>query len=565
MQSSFPPFRQASSFILGVLILLGPIPEAHARKRKPQKVVRIRSINVEVKNIFDPSVRGENYWPYRVANAVHIRTRPSVILKQLLVRPGDVVNPTLLEESERNLRALPFVKDAKIVQVPTPNGDVDLLVHTQDTWTTQPQLNFGSEGGQNHSSAGIQEENVLGYGKSLDYFYRKNPEGISNEFGYGDPQILNTRLQLNSAFLDTPTGNEEHVNIAQPFYSLETRAASGLAVDRVLGLQKVYENGNQTTAYNQDHLNVDGFAGLRLNDDAINVHRTQLRYHYIQDTYRNDAATTPGTLPKRKALSGPLLKWSLQQSDFIKETFVDRAERIEDVNLGHQTSFEGGYSDRWLGATESALPFTALDQFGFGGDGPWFGLVSYGASGRYNLYASDQLGGRLVNSLYFANLTYYRHLLPEFPLTGVLHFEAAHLQNGDTTNLLSLGGNTGLRGFKVNAFTGNKTGLFNAETRFFYPYEVLHLAFLGGAAFFDAGEAQPQGNAFRSQDIHADVGAGLRIGLTRSTEGSVVRIDLAYAIGPIQQDNRWILSISTGQGFKRASNSYAKFADVPNQ
>src|SRR5205823_5558464 len=98
----------------------------------------------------------------------------------------------------------------------------------------------------------------------------------------------------------------------------------------------------------------------------------------------------------------------------------------------------------------------------------------------------------------------------------------------------------------VDAFTGNKSLLMNLENRFFYPYEILHLAYVGGAMFVDAGEAQPQDKGFTGRDVHADVGIGLRFALTRSTEGTVYRIDLAYALGPIQQDKRWILSISSG-------------------
>src|SRR5262249_25077402 len=98
-----------------------------------------------------------------------------------------------------------------------------------------------------------------------------------------------------------------------------------------------------------------------------------------------------------------------------------------------------------------------------------------------------------------------------------------------------------------------------------YPYEVLHLAYLGGAVFFDAGQAQPEGLGFNRKDFHANVGIGLRVALTRSTEGTVYRIDLARALGPTQGADRWILSISSGVGFKRTGNTYQKFADVPSQ
>jgi outer membrane protein assembly factor BamA len=522
-------------------------------------------VKIGIENVFDPNVPGEHFWPYRLANRLHIRTRASVIREALLFHPGETVQEPLLEETERNLRALPFVKDAKITEVSVNQTDVDLIVKTQDAWTTQPQINFGSEGGKSHFSTGILEENLLGYGKSFSYFYKKEDlEGISHQFSYSDPQLFHTRTTLSTLFEDIPTGNHQSIGLARPFYSLETPVAGGINFDRSMSLHKVLERGQETTRYNQDHLDVGPYGGVRLNSDLLNVQRLILRYRYTETISRETTGTTPGSLPRNQTLSGPILTWTLQQSDFIKEHFIDTAERTEDINLGHVTSAGTGYSGRVIGATQNSVPFTLLDSFGFGADNPWFGLFSYGTSGRYNLYADDQVGGRLVNTLYFANANFYRHWPTAFPMTGVAHAEAAHLQNPDTSNLLSIGGSTGLRGFKVDAFTGNKTILVNLENRFYYPYEILHLAYLGGAMFCDAGQAQPQGTGFTMADFRANVGVGFRAALSRSTEGTVFRIDLAYAIGQIQQNNRWILSISSGMGFKRNGNTYSKFVGVPN-
>ena len=79
----------------------------------------------------------------------------------------------------------------------------------------------------------------------------------------------------------------------------------------------------------------------------------------------------------------------------------------------------------------------------------------------------------------------------------------------------------------------------------------------------DAGQVQPQGVGYNRKDFHANLGVGMRFGLSRSADGTVFRIDLAYAVGPIQQANRWLLSISSAQGFKRDGNTYANFAS-PN-
>ena len=252
--------RRRNSVAAAGLLFLASASEAS--RRPPPKTVQIRTINVEVKNVFDPEVPGENHWPFTWANFLHIRTRASVIRKALLMKPGDVVDRAILEESERNLRQLPFVKDAKILEVPATGGQADLVVKTQDTWTTQPQVNFGSEGGQSHFDVGFLEENFLGYGKSLSYFVRHNHNGTGQEFGYVDPQIMNSRFRLDSLFRDTPFGNEQHVTLVRPFYALETRVAGGITVDHRKDLQKVFENGSESSRYSINHSNLDLFGGV---------------------------------------------------------------------------------------------------------------------------------------------------------------------------------------------------------------------------------------------------------------------------------------------------------------
>src|SRR5262249_17726813 len=160
--------------------------------------------------------------------------------------------------------------------------------------------------------------------------------------------------------------------------------------------------------YDQEVLSATPNFGLLLNKDPLNVLRGQLTYRYSEEIFRAQDVTLPGTLPSNKALSGPIVSLSFVQSDFIKETFADRTGRVEDINLGHQTNAGVGYVDRKMGATENSIPFSANDAFGFGGNGPFFGVVSYGTSSRYMLYNKDQQGGRLFNTIYFANFNYYQ-------------------------------------------------------------------------------------------------------------------------------------------------------------
>ena len=94
----------------------------------------IRSIQIDHKPVFTEDERLQvPYLPdltfiFRAANFLHIDTKEEVIRRELLVREGDPADPFLIEESERNLRALPYIREVKILSSPAPGGQIDLVV-----------------------------------------------------------------------------------------------------------------------------------------------------------------------------------------------------------------------------------------------------------------------------------------------------------------------------------------------------------------------------------------------------------------------------------------------------
>jgi hypothetical protein len=83
---------------------------------------RITYVLLDNNSIFDtsdPELDTRFVWAYRAANALHLRTRPWVIRRELLFRTGDCFDPFLLAESERLLRAYPFLARVDIHAVPS--------------------------------------------------------------------------------------------------------------------------------------------------------------------------------------------------------------------------------------------------------------------------------------------------------------------------------------------------------------------------------------------------------------------------------------------------------------
>src|SRR5256885_10662839 len=67
-----------------------------------------------------------------VVRSVHATTRPDLIRRYLLMARGDVCTELRRTESERILRAQPFLADASVQAFPSDSGGVDLEVRTID-------------------------------------------------------------------------------------------------------------------------------------------------------------------------------------------------------------------------------------------------------------------------------------------------------------------------------------------------------------------------------------------------------------------------------------------------
>jgi hypothetical protein len=52
------------------------------------------------------------------------------------------------------------------------------------------------------------------------------------------------------------------------------------------------------------------------------------------------------------------------------------------------------------------------------------------------------------------------------------------------------------------------------------------------AVFFDTGTATPEGQPLKISEFKTDIGAGLRIAISRASTNSVIRVDAAYALNP---------------------------------
>ncbi|MBL0058493.1 MAG: BamA/TamA family outer membrane protein [Elusimicrobia bacterium] len=499
---------------------------------------RIARIYVIRRQIFDVSIPSENKMGYRAVNHLHITTQERTVREQLLFNEGDLFNPELARETERALRQILRLRDVRVKAVPVGGGRVDVLVESQDTWSTEILLSMSGTGSETNYLLGARERNALGLGKKVGFLYKKDTDLISRTFSYDDPALLGTRLRLAGNYQDTADGSSRFLSLERPFYSSLTRYSVKTQGSYDKSDTIVYQDGKEVDRYTQENRKLGGGVGFSLGSTTRRIRRLGLGYSYQHN--RLDAAGSAATAGQDDVyhLIGPSMEW--QQVDFITEDHIRQYTREEDFNLGFSLKGNVGVSQsRWVpGAANATMPQGTLTQGRLWGPGN-LGLVTFQGNGRYENGWQDTETK--------IDLEYYNHFLPWSTWAGHLAWDQV-LHPAEDTQLL-LGGDTGLRGYPVNQFAGNRLFLANLENRLFFVPEVLNFFGVGAVVFGDAGYAWPRGQAVRFEDLRADYGAGLRIHLTRASLGQVLRLDLAWPTRANNGNRSPVWTFGTSQVF----------------
>ena len=216
-----PPLARFA--LIAALILL---PGAMASASCPHGV--IDDIVIRPESVFDAEEarrNGEQFaWAYRLANRLHVSTRPSVIRRELLFQEGDCLDPELIEETERILRFAPFLADADISVIPAAApGTHRVIVTTRDEWSLRVEPRI--EEGMRFTALTVQEENLLGTGRQVSAFYRETFGDEQYGASFTSPQLLRTRWRLSAEAARTQLGHLVSGDVAYPFTGREGRWA----------------------------------------------------------------------------------------------------------------------------------------------------------------------------------------------------------------------------------------------------------------------------------------------------------------------------------------------------
>ena len=493
-------------------------------------------------DVFDTSDPAESGAFYRIINALHMETGADVIRRQLLIESGAQLNASEIAEAERMLRANAFLRSATIRPIAYANGEVDLEVITEDTWSLSPSLSFSRKGGTNTGGFELEEKNLLGTGSEIKLGYKSTIERDETFFGYHDVQLGSSRLELGLELADNSDGSAQKLLLQQPFYGLDTHSAGGIRIDLFEQVDPWYQLGKVIDETGHVGRRAEVFYGW--SDGLVNGRVQRLSVGLGYDVHKfsgvDGKPPRPGTPADRRDIY-PFVAWEHLEDRYETTRNADNIHRVEDRYIGMRLAAKLGYAatafgsgdDAWLYAFEAERGFKPTESDT---------LMLFGrAEGRSVTTQPDSF-------LAETGTRWYHRQTPRRLLYSEVRFRAGEMLDPDEQ--VVLGGDTGLRGYPARYQAGDYEALLTLEQRFYTDYYPFRLFRVGAAAFFDAGRVWNTIDGPSSDlGLLRDIGLGLRIGSPRSSTGRMVHIDLAWPLDGPEDIKGAQLIIETSKSF----------------
>jgi len=503
----------------------------------------IGNIDLDIRNIFDESDAREANGLYWLANHLHIRTKHATIKAQLLFASGDKYLARKLAETERALRLLTYIYDARVVPVRYADGKVDIKVITKDVWTLSPGISFGRAGGSNSTNFNLQDSNFLGWGKGLEISHGSTVDRTSTSVDWTDPNVLGSRWTSDLTYADSSDGMQRSLKVARPFYSLDAPWSAKITAVKFDRSISRYNLGNIVDQFNDNESSYELSGGISsgLTDGWTKRLTFGMRYD------RNIFLPTPVTsmparqLPPDRTLSYPFVGFDVLQDKYQKVGDENQIGRTEDLYFGTEVKGEVGLSNPAFGADRNAIMLAAKALRGI----EITGLQQLFLTSAFSSRIED---GRARNLRADAGAKYYWRWRTDWLLYAALSGTVTDSLDPDMQ--LLLGGDNGLRGYPLRYESGTSRALFTVEQRFYTDWYPFRLVRVGGAIFADVGRTWGSGVIGNSNPgLLRDVGFGLRLGNTRSGLGNVLHIDFAFPLNNLVGIQRFQVLVQTMQSF----------------
>ncbi len=473
----------------------------------------VRSIDITRLDPFGYSIDNlarapTRFWE-KAGNAIHITTHRGVVRRSLLFRLGEPLEPLSLSESERLLRATPFIGDARVLvnEATSTDDSVDVIVVTKDNFSigvsgsgTPPSPEVDARfGDQNFLGLGHQVRLDLGRGYS-----QPNPNRVRATYGIANigRQFVQGQAQYERRYGYETSG----VSFNRGFVTVNTRWAGAANInwyDQLLGAEFVTSPDNPPILPRLQFLVQDYWVGraysLRTYDlERVNQPRLITAGRVINTMYT--ANTEVADYRSNTLLLGAV---GLSFRRYYKDRYLFQFGRTEDIPAGNLVAFTGGYERSAVQGRPYAGAKVALGHY----------RTKFGY-----LYAASELSAyrraqRWEQGLFSGEIQYFtpRALLGTWQWRQFFWLRTTLGYRRPGTDLLTINQQDGLRGFRSGLLRGQRRLVVNYESTLYTPLSFLGLR-VAGVVFADLAWLAATDNVSPLQTKpYPGIGIGLRL------------------------------------------------------
>lgn len=301
--------------------------------------INIKHVDILQGDVNDSSRRATAYF-VKVANRVHFKTWNTIIRNTITVKSGEQINPYSIADSERLLRRLQFIQDARIyIKKSGDNEEADLVVVVQDrfAWGLKGEVNSAER-----FEAQLINRNIAGIGKyaSASYLYDKGeettPHGYSLQLGGQQIKKLTANWKINHTKIHERS--EWGLLLDKYFLTPDTKYGGGIDLRKVKDSSLIFDGDREDIGYyhlNYQDLWIGRSFSLPSSYQRQNLTFT-LRWLHHQFNQRPFVSKDSNSFYFNRNLLLSELSYSSQK--FLKTNYITSFGISEDIPTGYRFS-----------------------------------------------------------------------------------------------------------------------------------------------------------------------------------------------------------------------------------
>ena len=484
-------------------------------------------------------------------NRLHTPTRGSVLRSFLLLAEGDVCDEELRAESERLLRAQPFIAMATIVAIDAGDGGVVLDVAVIDEVSVVVGLDVDAKSPFVHNlrlgSANLDGRGIYLAGEWRDGLAYRDEWSVQA----ASYELVGRPIQLSVNGIRRTMGGGWEFGVAQPFQTDYQRAAWRLTVGQVDSYIPFVRPDTEPVSIGLRRAYAEVGAIMRLGSPGS---------LFLLGIALTGEVETPSSQPMLLRATGPLAdttaatmatfnnRYSMSDSRrinflagyrrvrFLRVTGFDVLEGTQDVRQGFEGGLVAGRGMTEFGAGERDV-LLATNLYGGVGDSYRFATLDAKWQGRYR---DTAFGWDDVT--WSARVQYHWRLQLDRTVIASVEWSGGSREHVPFQLTLSEGVG-GVRGLRNSRAAGSERVVARIEDRW-YLGRLFSVAAVGLAPFVDAGTLRAGDVPFGANTNPAvSVGVSL-LGAVPPTSRRLFRLDVIYRVTPDRYAALWTFGVS---------------------